>query len=172
MNTPILRSSDSSLPYEFQSDASETGIGAVLQQKDGNGTHFVAYMSGKLNAAGKNHIVHERELLAVVDSLQKRREYLLGNIFIVKPDHRPLQYIQTQAHSSRHQARWVLFLQDFHFYWEYVSGASNRAAYALSRQDVDPCYTRSTLSYKLLLEYNLLLTQRITSYPLALVGLC
>jgi hypothetical protein len=32
-------------------------------------------------------------------------------------------------------------------------------------------YTRPTLRYKLLLEYNLLLTQRLTSYPLVLVGL-
>jgi hypothetical protein len=30
------------------------------------------------------------------------------------------------------------------------------------------CYTRSTPSYKLLSEYNLLLTQRLTSYPLVL----
>jgi Integrase zinc binding domain len=37
---------------------------------------------------------------------------------------------------SRCQSRWVLFLHDFHFDWEYVSGASNRAADALSRQDV------------------------------------
>jgi hypothetical protein len=30
------------------------------------------------------------------------------------------------------------------------------------------CYTRSTASYKLRIEYNLLLTQRLTSYPLVL----
>jgi hypothetical protein len=33
------------------------------------------------------------------------------------------------------------------------------------------CCTRSTPSYKLISEYNLLLTQRLTSYPLVLVGL-
>jgi hypothetical protein len=33
------------------------------------------------------------------------------------------------------------------------------------------CYTRATPSYKLLSEYNLLLTQRLTIYPLVLVGL-
>ena len=66
---------------------------------------------------------------------------MLGNKFIVKTDYRPLQYLQTQAHLSRRQARWVLFLQDFHFDWEYVSGASNRAADALSRQDVDPIHS-------------------------------
>ena len=42
MNTPILRCADSSLPYEVQTDASETGIGAVLQQNDENGTRPIA----------------------------------------------------------------------------------------------------------------------------------
>jgi hypothetical protein len=119
MNTPILRCADSSLPYEVQTDASETGIGAVLQKKDENGTHPVAYMSGKLNAAEKTDTVHERELLDVVGALQEWKAYFLGNKFIVNPDHRPLQYLQTQAHLSRREARWVTFLQDFHFDWEY-----------------------------------------------------
>jgi hypothetical protein len=44
MNTPTLRCADSSLPYKVQTDASETGIGAVLQQKDENGTRPVANM--------------------------------------------------------------------------------------------------------------------------------
>jgi RNase H-like domain found in reverse transcriptase len=118
MNTPILRCADSSLPYEVQTDASETGIGAVLQQKDENGTRPVAYMSRKLNAAEQNYTVHERELLAVVGILQEWR-----------------------AHLSRRQAFCVLFLQDFLFDWEYVSGASNRAVDALSRQDVDPIHS-------------------------------
>jgi RNase H-like domain found in reverse transcriptase len=71
MNTPILRCADISLPYEVQTDASETGIGAVLQQKDENGTRPVAYMSRKLNAAEENYTVYDRELLAVVGALQK-----------------------------------------------------------------------------------------------------
>jgi hypothetical protein len=66
---------------------------------------------------------------------------LLGNKFIVKTDQRPLQYLQTQAHLSRRQARCVLFLQEFYFDWDYVSGDSNRAADALSRQDVDPIHS-------------------------------
>jgi hypothetical protein len=37
--------------------------------------------------------------------------------------------------------------------------------------DLAKCYTRSTPSYKLLSEYTLLLTQRLTSYPPVLVGL-
>jgi RNase H-like domain found in reverse transcriptase len=61
------------LPYEFQTDASETGIGAVLQQKYENDTRPVAYMSLKINAVYKIYTVHERELLAVVGALQEWR---------------------------------------------------------------------------------------------------
>jgi hypothetical protein len=122
MNTPILRNADSNLPFEVQTDASETGFGAVLQQKSEDGTRPVAYMSRKLNAAEQNYTVHERELLAVVDSLRDWRPYLLGHKFVVKTDHRPLQNLQTQPQLSRRQARWVLFLQEYDFEWEYVFG--------------------------------------------------
>jgi hypothetical protein len=63
---------------------------------------------------------------------------LFENKFIVKPDLRPLQYLQTQAHLSRIQARWVLILQDFHFNLEYVSGASKSAVAECPPQDIDP----------------------------------
>jgi RNase H-like domain found in reverse transcriptase len=115
MNTRILRCANSSFPFEVQTDSSETGIGAVLQRKGENGTRPEVYMSRKLNATEKNYPVHERELLAVVGALQEWRAYFIENKFIVKPHHRPLQYLKTQAHLSPRQARWVLFLQDFHF---------------------------------------------------------
>jgi RNase H-like domain found in reverse transcriptase len=66
---------------------------------------------------------------------------LASKTFIVKPDHRPFKYLQTQAHLSRRQARWVLFLQDFHYVWDYAYGASHRAVGALSRKDVDPIHS-------------------------------
>jgi hypothetical protein len=87
MNTPILRNADSKLPFEVQTDASETGVSAVLQQKSEDGTRPEAYMSRKLNAAEQNYSVHERELLAVVDALRDWRPYLLGHKFVVKIDH-------------------------------------------------------------------------------------
>jgi RNase H-like domain found in reverse transcriptase len=88
----------------MQTDSSDTVIGAVLQKKEEKGTWPVAYMSRKINSAEKGYTVHERELFSFVGVLQKWRAYLIGNKFIVKLDHRPLQYLQTQAHLSRRQA--------------------------------------------------------------------
>jgi hypothetical protein len=53
-------------------------------------------MSRKLNSAEQNYPPHERELLAVVDALREWRCYLMGGKFLVKTDHRPLQYLLTQ----------------------------------------------------------------------------
>jgi hypothetical protein len=97
-------------------------------------------MSRKLNAAEQNYTVHERELLAVVDALRDWRPYLLGHKFVVKTDHRPLQHLQTQPQLSRRLARWVLFLREYDFECEYVSGPSNRAADALSRHGYSPIH--------------------------------
>jgi RNase H-like domain found in reverse transcriptase len=71
INSPILRCIDSSLPYRVQTDASETWIGVVLQQKNENSTRPVAYMSRRIKAAEKDYTVHERELFAVVGALQE-----------------------------------------------------------------------------------------------------
>jgi RNase H-like domain found in reverse transcriptase len=92
-------------------------------------------MSRKLNAAEQNYTPHERELLSVVDALREWRCYIMGSRFLVKTDHRPLQYLHTQQILPRRQARWVLFLQNYDFDWEYVTGKSNGATDALSRQE-------------------------------------
>jgi hypothetical protein len=80
-------------------------------------------MSRKRNAAEQTYTVRERELLAVVGTLQEWMVYVLGHKFIVKTDYRPLQYLQNETHLSRRLAHWVTFLQDFHFDWDYISGA-------------------------------------------------
>lgn len=44
---PILKCADPSLPYELTTDASGTGIGAVLSQEDEQGLRTIAYASKK-----------------------------------------------------------------------------------------------------------------------------
>ena len=63
--TPVLRCANPNLPYELTADASGTGIGAVLIQKDETGCRPVAYASRKLNQAEQNYSTHEREHLAI-----------------------------------------------------------------------------------------------------------
>ncbi len=54
-NAQILKCADPSLPYEITSDASDTGVGAVLSQKDDKGNRPIAYTSRKLSPTEQDY---------------------------------------------------------------------------------------------------------------------
>jgi hypothetical protein len=121
---------DFTKPFVVTTDASDYGLGAVLEQ-DGRP---VAYESRKFNAAELNYTVTEKELLAVVHALRVWRCYLEGGpSFTVRTDHNPNVFFQSKPALSRREARWNEFLQQFNFQWEYVKGVSNVVADPLSR---------------------------------------
>jgi RNase H-like domain found in reverse transcriptase len=60
---------------------SSIGIGAVLKQEGGHGSHPVAFASRKLSSAKTTYPVHEREFLAIVYALKEWRPYLHGSRF-------------------------------------------------------------------------------------------
>ena len=63
----------------LHTDASDVGVGATLSQKDELVVlMLVARRSRKLSSAEKNYPVHEKEMLALVDTLEEWRHYLLG----------------------------------------------------------------------------------------------
>lgn len=78
-SAPILVMPNWSQPFVIGTDASDTGIGAVLSQVDAEGVeHVVSYGSCILTKAEQNYCVTRKELLAVVTFLQHFRQYLLG----------------------------------------------------------------------------------------------
>jgi RNase H-like domain found in reverse transcriptase len=71
MTAPILNGADKSQPFEIQTDGSQIGTSAVLQQRDDNRvTGPVAYMSHKLIATEHTYPTPDRELLAIVQALK------------------------------------------------------------------------------------------------------
>jgi hypothetical protein len=135
---PVLQLADSSKPYIAMCDASEIGIGAVLEQESEHGPHPVAFASRKLSSAEKNYPVHERELLAIVYALKEWRPYLPGSRFVIKTDHHPLRYLGTQSNLSKRQMRWMETLQEYDYEIVYVQGKFNVVADALSRINESP----------------------------------
>ena len=95
--TPILAYANYKKPFKLHTDASENGLGAVLYQKQDDGTDCViAYASQTLSKSKKNYDAHKLEFLALKWSVTKRfHEYLYGGHFEVYMDNNPLTYILT-----------------------------------------------------------------------------
>ncbi|KAL0168811.1 hypothetical protein M9458_037033, partial [Cirrhinus mrigala] len=134
---PVLRHPDPQLPFLVEVDASSTGVGAVLSQKQGEPpkTFPCAFFSHKLSPAEKNYDVGNRELLAIKLALEEWRHWLEGacNPFVILTDHKNLEYLRSAKVLNHRQARWALFFTRFDFTINYRPGSQNLKADALSR---------------------------------------
>lgn len=133
-SSPVLRSPDFSRPFYVQTDASGTGIAAVLSQMSDEGEeHPIAYESRKLLPREKAYPAIEKECLAIVWGTQKLYPYLYGRHFIIQTDHRPLTWLQQVKDKNNRLLRWSLALQQFRFELQHRRGTLNGNADGLSR---------------------------------------
>ncbi|GBG78902.1 hypothetical protein CBR_g28616 [Chara braunii] len=88
---PVLKVADPSLPFVVTTDASQYGIGAVLQQDNGNGYRPVEFMSARMPSEKVATSTYERELYALRQALEHWKQYVLGRHFKVYSDHETLR---------------------------------------------------------------------------------
>lgn len=81
-----LRFYNPSEPLFVQTDSSQSGVGCCLFQNQAP----IAYASRALTRTEQNYAQIEKELLAVVFSLEKFHDYTYGRHVTVHSDHRPL----------------------------------------------------------------------------------
>lgn len=115
-------------------DASKVGMGAwigVSTTKEN--AQPVAYDSRSFNSAQRNYSTHERELLAIVHSLDHWRPFLYGIPVYAFTDHFTLKWFLGQRNLSSRQIRWLDILKDFDVRIEYIKGEHNVLADHLSR---------------------------------------
>jgi hypothetical protein len=66
---PILVHLDFSKPFYIETDTSDFAMGTMLSQEgEGRRLHLVAFYSRKFSAVEINYKIHDKELLAIVDS--------------------------------------------------------------------------------------------------------
>ena len=87
ISAPIIQPPDWSLPFEIMCDASDYAVGAVLGQTKDKKHHAIAYASKTLIWPQLNYATTEKEVLAVVFSIDKFRSYLVGAKVIIYTDH-------------------------------------------------------------------------------------
>lgn len=95
-SAPVLRLPNFEIPFVIETDTSDFGVGAVLLQEH----HPIAYFSKKLGPKRRLSSTYHKELYAIVEAVQKWRQYLLGREFIIRSDQRSLKELVVSGHSN------------------------------------------------------------------------
>ena len=139
-SAPILALPDWSQQFILDTDASDTGIGAVLSQCQSDGTeHVICYASRILTKSERNYCVTQKELLAMVTYLQHFRQYILSAPFIIRTDHGALTWLQQFKEPEGQLARWLEKLQDYDFTIIHCPGRKHSNADTLSHYPCRQC---------------------------------
>lgn len=146
-SAPVLIRPDFEKPFIIDTDFSYEGIGATISQIGEDGKeHPIAFASKALQAAEKNYSVTDGELLAIVWAVTvKFRPYLYGHHlqFLIRTDHNPLVWLQSQKNLSGRLARWQIKLMEYNFRVEHRPGKVHSNVDPLSRHP-DPTQPSQT----------------------------
>ncbi|BHF81360.1 hypothetical protein SprV_0702449000 [Sparganum proliferum] len=139
---PILmlpNTTETAPPFVLDTDASAFAMGGVLSQTDDNGLErVICFASKTLTKPQRNYCTYRRELLAIVTFVKQFRPYLLGKPFVIRSDHKALQWLQNTKDAEGQLARWQEMLQEYHFTCTYRPGKQHGNADALSRRPTTP----------------------------------
>ena len=106
-SSPVLAYPSFDKPFTVETDACINGLGAVLQQLQGDSKlHPVAYASRSLTDAERNYSITELEALAVVWALTRFHSYLYGQSVTVVTDHTAVKAVLETPNPSAKHARW------------------------------------------------------------------
>ncbi|CAB0040891.1 unnamed protein product, partial [Trichogramma brassicae] len=130
-------------------DASDTGLGAVLLQTINGEERVLEFASRVLSPAERNYTVTERECLGVIWAVRKFRQYIEGYEFTVVTDHASLRWLCNLRNPTGRLSRWALELQGHTYKVEHRKGSLNHVPDALSRiyeEDEEEITTLSLMS--------------------------
>jgi hypothetical protein len=92
-HAPLLQLPNFNKTFELECDASGIGLGGVLLQEG----KPVAYFSEKLSGASLNYSTYDKELYALVRTLETWQHYLWPKEFVIHSEHESLKHIRSQA---------------------------------------------------------------------------
>ncbi len=129
--------------FTLSTDASDVGIGAVLEQDQEEGgqviKRVIAYTSKTLSDTQRRYCTTNKELLVVVMAIELFQYYLTGRHFTVVTDHASLTWLRNFKEPDGMVARWTARLQPFDFAIVHRPGKHHSHADGLSRRTSRPC---------------------------------
>ena len=105
-SAPILALPDFTAVFELHCDASKSGIGAVLSQRN----RPIAFFSEKISGARFRYSTYDIEFYAIVQAIKHWRHYLFHKEFVLYTDHDALKHLSTQDKVSARHASWIACL--------------------------------------------------------------
>ncbi|KII66298.1 Retrovirus-related Pol polyprotein [Thelohanellus kitauei] len=133
-STPILCLPNPANKFIVDTDASDYALGSILSQVLPDGKELVIYFASKvLSDVEKRYSTTRKELLAVIWSLKKFKPYLIGIIFTLRTDHKPLTSIQSTGSYVGQLTRWIDLISEYDFDIQHRSGRAYTNADTLSR---------------------------------------
>ncbi len=140
LSSAVLAHYEPTRPTFVATDASSSGVGAVLLQiQDDGKRHPICYASRSLSDTEKRYAVIEKEALAATWGCEKFSDYVLGLHFTLETDHKPLVSLLQTKELSKMPPRILRFrlrLMRFSPTVQYVPGKLQTTADALSRAPV------------------------------------
>uniref|UniRef100_A0A5S6R481 RNA-directed DNA polymerase n=1 Tax=Trichuris muris TaxID=70415 RepID=A0A5S6R481_TRIMR len=132
----LLGHPEPSAPLALMVDASDQGIGAVLQQRIGDTWRPLAFFSRRLQERQKRYSTFGRELLAVYTAMKHFRSSIEGHDVTVFTDHKPLvrAFENGSQNLSDREMRQLDYITSMHTRVRHLSGKDNIVADALSRR--------------------------------------
>ena len=138
---PVLAYPRYDMPFILHTDASSSGLGAVLYQRQEGKMRVISYASRTLSPSERNYHYHsgKLELLALKWAVCEEFRDILHYApeFTVYTDNNPLTYIMTTAKLNATTHRWVSELSEFNFHIKYRPGKVNVDADFLSRMPIN-----------------------------------
>ena len=135
-SAPILSFPDFDRPFIVDTDASNSGLGAVLSQIGLDTVERPVYFASRtLNRAERKYSTTRKELLGVVWALKTFRPCLLGAPFLLRTDHNALVWLINFKEPEGQVAHWLESLAEYDFEIEHRSGKKHLNADALSRRE-------------------------------------
>ena len=137
---PVLAQWDPEKDTVLEADCSGYAIGGCLSQLDNqNKLRPIAYFSRRLTGAEFNYPIHDKEMLAIVESLKEWQAELksVARPFTILSDHKNLNYFATKRLLNERQARYNDTLQQYNFKIQWRAGVACQRPDALSRRDQD-----------------------------------
>ncbi|RDX66200.1 Tf2-9, partial [Mucuna pruriens] len=123
-NAPMLCLPNFDNAFEIKCDASGVGIGAVLMEE----SKPIAYFSEKLSEAVLNYSTYDKELYALVRTLQSWQQYLWPRELIIHSNHQSLEFLKSQGKLEKRHAKWLEFIEIFPYVIKYKKVLTNEHA--------------------------------------------